>query len=173
MTLKQEVTYASLCRVAPPRLATVCSAPPKFAWGIDSPTTIYDILEDKYYKETKYEEHQRTDFYKDIWPVLMGTYKMSWANEKTFQGHGTSVCGCRLAWLALNLCKGPGGFGDFCALEEKLSSTSSEYKALREHIFSKLRQPDFQNKDQAHVQLMPRLSGDNGTPSLFAMRVNV
>ena len=36
----------------------------------------------------QYEDHAGTDFYKDIWPVLSGTYKLSWVNEKAFQGHG-------------------------------------------------------------------------------------
>ena len=64
------------------------SAPPKFAWGIDSPTSLYDTLEDIYKKQAKCEEHAGTDFYKDIWPVVSGTYKLSWLNEKAFQGHG-------------------------------------------------------------------------------------
>ncbi|EKM50630.1 uncharacterized protein PHACADRAFT_129992 [Phanerochaete carnosa HHB-10118-sp] len=127
-----------------PLKATVCSAPPKFAWGIESPTSLYDILENFYKKKQSYEDHSGTDFYKDIWPVLAGTYGLSWVNEKAFQGHG------------------PGGFGDFLPLEQTLSSSGSDSKPLREHVFERLREPDFRNKDQAHVQLMPRLSGDNG-----------
>ena len=60
------------------------------------------------------------------------------------------------------LFQGPGGFGNFLPLEKKLADNSAENQALRDHIFGRLREPDFRNNDQAHVQLMPRLSGDNG-----------
>ncbi|EJF58812.1 hypothetical protein DICSQDRAFT_172636 [Dichomitus squalens LYAD-421 SS1] len=131
-------------QIPKPHRATVISAPPKFAWGIESPTSLYDILENIYNKQVKYEEHAGTDFYKDIWPVVSGTYKLSWVNEKAFQGHG------------------PAGFGNFWPQEPQLSSTEIQYKALREHIFGRLREPDYRNKDQAHVIFMPRLSGDRG-----------
>ncbi|KAF7792008.1 hypothetical protein EIP86_003035 [Pleurotus ostreatoroseus] len=125
-----------------PHKATVVSAPPKFAWGIDSPTSLYDLFED-FYKD-RYLDHLSTEFYKDIWPVLYGTYKLSWVNNKAFQGHG------------------PGGFGEFATKEAQLSSKAEADKPLREHIFETLRQPDFEDKDQANVKFMPRLSGDNG-----------
>ncbi|KAI0825347.1 hypothetical protein BC628DRAFT_1410386 [Trametes gibbosa] len=124
-----------------PHKATVVSGPPKFAWGIDSPTTMYDLMEN-FYKE-KYLDHDGTDFYKDIWPVLAGTYRLGWVNAKAFQGHG------------------PGGYGDFLPNEEDLSNPKGN-AALRQHIFGRLREPNYRNKDQAHVILMPRLSGDNG-----------
>ncbi|KAM5533429.1 hypothetical protein V8D89_012867 [Ganoderma adspersum] len=127
-----------------PHKATILSGPPKFAWGVDSPTSLYDIMEDIYKKHAHYEEHSGTDFFKDIWPVLSGTYKLSWVNEKAFQGHG------------------PGGFGNFWPLLDSLSSKDAQYQALRQHIFGRLREPDYRNRDQAHVILMPRLSGDNG-----------
>ena len=73
-------------RIPRPHKATVLSAPPKFAWGIDSPTSLYDLFED-FYKD-RYLDHLSTEFYKDIWPVLYGTYKLSWVNNKAFQGHG-------------------------------------------------------------------------------------
>ncbi|GJE98564.1 LodA-like domain-containing protein [Phanerochaete sordida] len=131
-------------RVTPHCRATVCTAPPKFAWGMHSPTSLYDILENKYKISMGYQEHSGTDFYKDIWPVLMTTYNLSWVNEKVFQGHG------------------PGAFGDFQPLEPLLSSTGPESQAFREHVFGKLREPDFRNKAMSHAQLMPRLSGDDG-----------
>lgn len=74
-----------------PHKATILCGPPKFAWGIQSPTSLYDIIEDIYKEHANYEEHHETDFFKDIWPVLSGTYKLSWVNEKAFQGHGTSL----------------------------------------------------------------------------------
>ncbi|KZT69484.1 hypothetical protein DAEQUDRAFT_726433, partial [Daedalea quercina L-15889] len=128
--------------IVKPHKATVLSAPPKFAWGIDSPTTLYDVMEN-IYKEM-YLDHSGTDFYKDIWPVLAGTYKLAWVNEKAYQGHG------------------PGGYGNFLPQEAALSSTDHKYRAQRELIFGRLREPEFRNRDQAHTIFMPRLSGENG-----------
>ncbi|KAF8208007.1 hypothetical protein K438DRAFT_1813258 [Mycena galopus ATCC 62051] len=145
-----EVTHADrpamAAEVTKPRKATVLSAPPKFAWGIDSPTSLYDILENIYKNKTNYLEHMGTEFYKDIWPVLSGTYKLSWVNNKAYQGHGL------------------GAFGNFLPKENELSSPSPDTTVteLRQHIFSRLREPDFRNPTQAHTIFMPRLSGDNG-----------
>ncbi|KIK63444.1 hypothetical protein GYMLUDRAFT_163033 [Collybiopsis luxurians FD-317 M1] len=120
--------------------ATVISAPPKFAWGIESPTSLYDILDNIYNKS----DTSNPNFYKDIWPVISGTYKLSWVNEKAFQGHGT------------------GAYGNFLNRETELSDPSAEYASLREYIFDRLRQPNFKNENQALPKFMPRLSGDNG-----------
>ncbi|KAL1952428.1 hypothetical protein VTO73DRAFT_1577 [Trametes versicolor] len=134
----------NLARELPrPHKATVLSAPPKFAWGIDSPVTLYDIMENFYKDEMSYVDHSGTDFYKDIWPVLAGTYRLAWVNAKAFQGHG------------------PRGYGDFLPKESDLSTPNGD-PAQRQHIFGRLREPNFRNQDQAHVILMPRLSGDNG-----------
>ncbi|KAI0027075.1 hypothetical protein K488DRAFT_81233 [Vararia minispora EC-137] len=127
-----------------PQKATILSAPPKFAWGIELPTTLYDILENIYENDTGYIDHKRTDFYKDIWPVLSGTYKLSWVNEKASQGHGFQT------------------YGNYYGREQELSSNTSDSAALRQYIFSRLREPNFKNPGQAHTIFMPRLSGDNG-----------
>lgn len=47
--------------------------------------------------------------------------------------------------------------------QDNLSSKDVQDKALRDHIFARLRQPKYKNRDQAHTSLMPRLSGDGGT----------
>ena len=62
-------------------------------------------------------------------------------------------------------CEGPGGFGEFATKEAQLSSKAEADRPLREHIFEALRRPDFEDKDQANVKFMPRLSGDNGVLS--------
>jgi hypothetical protein len=46
-------------------------------------------MEDIYNKEMGWTDHSKTQFYQDIWPVLHGTYALSWVNDKAFQGHGT------------------------------------------------------------------------------------
>jgi hypothetical protein len=85
-----------------------------------------------------------TEFYRDIWPVLSGTYALSWVNGKAFQGHG------------------PGGKGDFLPLEVQLSEPNPIYLELRQQIFDRLRNPNTENDEEATTKFMPRLSGDDG-----------
>ncbi|KDQ52189.1 hypothetical protein JAAARDRAFT_703348 [Jaapia argillacea MUCL 33604] len=133
--------------------ATVMSAPPKFAWGINSPTSLYDIIEDIYQTASGWKDHTGTQFYEDIWPVLYGTYGLSWVNEKAYQGHG------------------PAGKGNFLPLQKDLaqpetgSPTSPDVqkrRILREFIFGRLRKPNYEDKTEASTKFMPRLSGDDG-----------
>jgi hypothetical protein len=61
---------------------------------------------------------------------------------------------------------GYGGKGDFASMKEMLSKvpvpgTKDEYRELREHVFRRLREPDYKNNDQANVKYMPRLSGND------------
>ena len=80
--------------------AWVLSGPPNFTWGIDSPTTLWDIVEDVYNKNSQsFVADPTAQFYRDIWPVLAGTYRISWTNKDALQGHGelpiypiTSTC---------------------------------------------------------------------------------
>jgi len=65
--------------------STVLSAPPKFAWGINPPTSLFDLLENIY---DYWADHPGTDFYIDIWPVLRSTYALSWVNKDAYEGHG-------------------------------------------------------------------------------------
>jgi hypothetical protein len=66
----------------------VISAPPKFAWGINDVTTLYDVMEDIYHKEDPDSVPARIVFYRDIWPALKNACLTSWTNEKANQGHG-------------------------------------------------------------------------------------
>jgi hypothetical protein len=127
--------------------ATVISGPPKFSFGIENPTSLYDIFEDMY--KHKYLDHKGTQFYKDIWPVLSGTYNLSWVNNKALQGHG------------------PRGLGEFLQQETDLATVpipgaQDLHLLLRDGIFFRLRKPDFEDRDQANTVFMPRLSGDDG-----------
>ena len=71
--------------------AHVIVGPPDFAWGINTSTSLYDIVEDVYNKASpSFVPDPTVQFYRDIWPVLSGTYNMSWVNKDAFQGHGKS-----------------------------------------------------------------------------------
>ncbi|KIK63447.1 hypothetical protein GYMLUDRAFT_197055 [Collybiopsis luxurians FD-317 M1] len=138
-----EVTHAEVPKAKiTSSKATIISSVPKFAWGLRLPTSLYDIIEDIYHP--KPDPNPATNFYKDIWPVILATYKLSWVDINAFQGHGT------------------GAYGNFQSRETKLSDPSSANAGLREYIFNRLREPNFRNENQAKTEFMPRLSGDNG-----------
>ncbi|OBZ79331.1 L-lysine 6-oxidase [Grifola frondosa] len=127
-----------------PHKATIIAAPPKFAWNMQLPTSLYDVVEN-YTKP-------------NIWPVLAGMYKLSWVNKFAYRGHG------------------PNGFGNFAAMEKELSSvptSADKNKNLRQHIFDRLRVPNFKNKDMAGEKFMPRLSGDSGMSSLVFVTMSL
>jgi len=125
--------------------ATVITGSPRFAWGVRSPTTLWDILEELYKEsDMKWTDHTGTNFYQDIWPNFYGTYTISWVHEKASQGHG------------------PLGHGNFLPMESQLADTSQNASQLRNSVFERLRKPNFQDPTQATTTFMPRLSGDGG-----------
>ncbi|KAG1743634.1 uncharacterized protein EDB91DRAFT_1274175 [Suillus paluster] len=127
--------------------STVLSAPPKFAWGIQSPTTMYDLIENIYHERIGWKDHDETQFYQDIWPVMHGAYTLSWVNNDAYHGHGVA------------------GKGNFLTMEDKLATpgaATEEIQLLREHIFGRLRLPDYEDQDQASTKYMPRLAGNEG-----------
>jgi len=130
--------------------ATVSSAPPNFSYGINCPTSLYDIIENLAVENHMVWRNDKVQFYEHIWPVLSCTYGISWVNEEGYQGHG------------------PAGKGNFLLLEEALATPGKtdeerrERKVLRDFIFQRLRKPNFEDPTQATTKFMPRLSGDNG-----------
>ncbi|KAF9803150.1 hypothetical protein IEO21_09749 [Rhodonia placenta] len=144
------VTYTSMTRTGvkmvsvQARKATVMSAPPKFAWGVHAPTTLYDIIEDIYVEAKGWKAPSTVQFYEHIWPALGGTYELSWVNQQAFQGHG------------------PAGMGNFIPLEGDLASKDASHDKLRREVFKRLRKPQYEDPAQASTMYMPRLSGDDG-----------
>ncbi|EED80245.1 predicted protein [Postia placenta Mad-698-R] len=144
------ITYTSktgqAVRVHAQHKATVMSAPPKFAWGVHAPTTLYDIIEDIYAREKKWTAPNEVpvQFYEHIWPTLGGTYGLSWVNQQAFQGHG------------------PAGMGNFIQFEKDLASKDASHAMHRKEVFERLRKPQYEKHAQASTMYMPRLSGDDG-----------
>jgi hypothetical protein len=129
--------------------ATIITAPPKFAWGLHAPTTLYDIIENLADGEDiPWRLDNKVQFYEHIWPILRATYGLSWVNEYAYQGHG------------------PTGKGNFLPLKENLGAVTPQerrnHQDLRDHVFQRLRKPDYQDISQACTKFMPRLSGDGG-----------
>ncbi|KAJ8591361.1 hypothetical protein M405DRAFT_860602 [Rhizopogon salebrosus TDB-379] len=127
--------------------STVVSAPPKFAWGMQSPTTLYDLIANIYHEKTGWKDHEETQFYQDIWPIMHGSYALSWTNRDAYDGHGVS------------------GKGNFLTMKDQLATpgaTTELIQLLREHVFNRLRLPDYKDPNQASTKYMPRLSGNDG-----------
>ncbi|KAF8637447.1 hypothetical protein AX17_002812 [Amanita inopinata Kibby_2008] len=124
------------------RAAVGCSVP-KFAWGIRSPTSVYDVIQN-IYDENGVDGPQNAVFYRDIWPVLSSASNTAWLNDQGHKGHSSSTK------------------GNFYELESRLSdpTPNPSNAELRDHIFSRLREPG--NVDHANTRYMPRLSGDDG-----------
>lgn len=69
--------------------AYVISGPPDFARGIHAPTSLWDTIEDIYNKHSQsFVADPTVQFQRDIWPVLLSTYQISWVNKDAHQGHG-------------------------------------------------------------------------------------
>ncbi|CCM05259.1 uncharacterized protein FIBRA_07469 [Fibroporia radiculosa] len=126
--------------------STILVAPPRFVWGIQAPTTLYDLIANIYNKEKGWKDHEGTLFYWDIWPVLLSCYTLSWVNNEAYQGHGVA------------------GMGNFLPIKSKLATPGKAMSdaILRDRIFKRLRAPDYEKPDQASTKFMPRLSGDGG-----------
>ncbi|KIJ65358.1 hypothetical protein HYDPIDRAFT_27377 [Hydnomerulius pinastri MD-312] len=127
--------------------STILSAPPKFAWGVQAPTTLYDLIENIYNEHTSWRDHEGADFYQDIWPVVKSPYVLSWTNSEAYQGHGVS------------------GKGNFLTIENEMATpgTATEtIRMVRDNVLGRLRKPNYEDKDQATTRFMPRLSGNNG-----------
>jgi hypothetical protein len=72
--------------------ATIITAPPRFGHGLQSPTTLLELIEDIY------ERHKRdqpgydvgeVDYFRDIDPLFQRMYLNSWVNFRANEGHGT------------------------------------------------------------------------------------
>ena len=140
------------------------SAPPKFAWGVRSPTTWFDTIENIYAKQSDRwvdDEGKGVNFDRHIWPVLQSAYAISWTNKDAFTGHGSSFhlnVWCVEADVFDFV--GISGKGNFMDIKERLKSNGPENKVFRQAVFNRLRAPDNTVLTQATTQYMPRLSGN-------------
>ena len=55
---------------------------------------------------------------------------------------------------------GVAGKGNFLTMEDQLKSKAEDSRLLREHVFNRLRLPDYEDPSQANTMYMPRLSGN-------------
>ncbi|KAJ3568660.1 hypothetical protein NP233_g5566 [Leucocoprinus birnbaumii] len=150
--VKVEVQGPGGLRWTSKHYATVVSGPPKFAWGIDAPTNLYNIMEDIYWRNQGDDNNwgidsTTYDFTKDIWPVLKSAALISWTNDVALQGHGPTTNGHFSSKSIIDILKG----------DDKTRRSN-----LKTRVVEKLRKPDYEDPREADARWMPRLSGDNG-----------
>ncbi|KAJ3568662.1 hypothetical protein NP233_g5564 [Leucocoprinus birnbaumii] len=128
--------------------ATVISGPPNFSWGINAPTTLFNIMESIYWYRPGQPAEREVDydFTKDIWPTLILPGMISWTNYEALQGHGPSTNGHFASDNIIAILKGKDGV---------------KRNNLKNRVFEKLRKPDYEDPTQAGIWWMPRMSGDN------------
>jgi hypothetical protein len=142
----------------PEDAAWVVVAPPKFAPGIYSIVTTYDVMREvvRNHNKESAPDHMwhwpdiddRAIYFRDIYPILLRASEMPWVNDRARRGHGY------------------GKAGEFTKLLSFLGTASpKETEGHRVNIFFRLRDPDAKGKDaiaQANNSFMPQLSGDGG-----------
>lgn len=52
---------------------------------------MYDLIANIYYEKMGWKDHEETQFYQDIWPVMHGSYALSWVNRDAYEGHGMFI----------------------------------------------------------------------------------
>jgi hypothetical protein len=139
----------------PQEASWVIVAPPKFAPGIHSIVTLYDVMREVAIDNgwVKIEkgwivDDKEVNYFRDIYPILLRVLDTAWVNEEAQRGHGY------------------GKPGDFRKLLSSPALASPDGSAeARERIFLRIRRPDppgSSPKDQASADFMPPLSGDGG-----------
>lgn len=88
------------------RTARVIGTTPKFANGIYAPTSLYDLMEEVYERESRVkmaDEYDvgEVDWYRHIWPLLQRPPLLSWVNTQADGGHGKR---CNLSSNVAYLC---------------------------------------------------------------------
>ena len=140
--------------------AWVVVAPPKFAPGIHSIVTLYDVMRDVAIKEGWITDHEDVDYFRDIYPILLRAADTSWINDESRRGHGFDKAG-----NFASLQPGKKLKVDARLLASPALASSDGPQAVREHIFFKLRNPQADGesaKRQANSNFMPPMSGDRG-----------
>jgi hypothetical protein len=137
----------------------VIVAPPDFAPHLENLVTLYDVMEETALQHdlswhlgaSPPEKIRATvSFTEEVYPILSRIVGYQWVNERPERGHG------------------PGKRGDFLGddlLGPLANDKDATGSALREHIFSILRNPNLSGDDataQANLNFMPQLSGDEG-----------
>jgi hypothetical protein len=129
--------------------AWVIVCPPKYAPGIYSIVTLYDVMRDVAIQNGWINNEPDVSFQRDIRPVLLRATEMAWVNREAQSGHGYDKLQHFLA---------------DADIENAASRLGTKLDAGL--ILFRLRKPQPRDEDeakrQATAQFMPPLSGDGG-----------
>jgi hypothetical protein len=129
----------------PQDTAWVIVCPPKYAPGIYSVVTLYDVMRQVAIDSGWVKDDPDVVYYRDIYPILLRATEMAWVNQEAQRGHGF----------------------------DKRGHFPADPDVNRSAIFSRIRKPLPSDrppspaeladaKGQATTQYMPPLSGDGG-----------
>jgi len=68
--------------------AWVVVAPPKFAVGVHSIVTLYDVIREVAIAKKWIKDDPRVDYRRDIQPILLRAADTAWVNDEARRGHG-------------------------------------------------------------------------------------
>ncbi|KAG8908755.1 hypothetical protein FRB99_002993 [Tulasnella sp. 403] len=109
--------------------ATVTSAPPHYSHGFQTPTTLYDLIEEIYERQKRNEPEQgdaydvgTVNYYEHIDPLFRRVYMNSWTNFRANEGHGPRKA-------------------DFWLNNPDLSDPNTQNPSTRQYIFDRVRLP--------------------------------
>ena len=178
VTLPDEAGGRKIAISAAEDAAWIIVAPPKFAPGIHSIVTLYDLI-----REVVLDHNQKaTDetwewpndddavYFRDIYPILLRAADTAWVNNEARRGHGYNKLGDfrkekkgeKLKINAELLASAAMAVPDIQALEERRSAQEARAQVFR-RIRNPMLDPDSpEAKAQAAGTFMPPMSGDGG-----------
>ncbi len=151
--------------------AWVIVAPPKYAPGIYSIVTLYDVVREVASDRQGIEDEQKVTYYDDIYPILQRAAETAWVNQEAQRGHGYDKGGdFRTARGGAQPRPGRKASRGGTRVNAPLLASATlaapdEGAEDRERIFFRIRNPLLDEagaKRQANTGYMPLLSGDGG-----------
>jgi hypothetical protein len=162
----------------PQDAAWVIVAPPKYAPGIHSIVTLYDVIRDVAVDQGWIKDAADVCYFRDIYPILWRAAETSWVNAEARRGHGydkrgdfrTAKDGAQPTEEKRNerTHSGPTSGGRTKVNAALLAShvlATADNSGNRDRIFRRIRNPlldEADAADQANTGFMPLLSGDDG-----------
>jgi hypothetical protein len=156
----------------PKEAAWVVVGPPKFAPGLQSLVTLYDVIRQVAVDQKWIRDDRGVTYYRDIYPILRRAAGFAWINKEAQRGHGydkrgdfsTPTGGVQPDKSKAANAPGRTRVTD-AILKSHILSKPDQQKEHRERIFRRMRNPlldDTHAADQANSRFMPLLSGDDG-----------
>jgi hypothetical protein len=180
VTLPDGASGRKITITDPKEAAWVIVAPPKFAPGIHSIVTLYDLIREVVRdrnrtaaddQKWKWPDDGDVEYYRDIYPILLRAADTAWVNNEARRGHGYNKqgdfrqqkTGEKLKIDTTLLTSDALAFPD----ELKDDHERRNGQEARARVFGRIRNPfldpdSAKAKQQAASTFMPPMSGDGG-----------